>query len=78
MKKINSIELRNSNGSLGGTPYDLIVNGCWVGTCAAVDNDDLCSYPIEILIKKGYEIPDIYELMEMLDLDMEDDFNGIY
>nr|DAE44765.1 MAG TPA: hypothetical protein [Caudoviricetes sp.] len=57
MKKIKTLKLESSTrATLGGTPYDVIVNGENIGTIAVVDEDDIIDNTRKLLNRKGFTI----------------------
>lgn len=71
MKKIKTLKLESSTrATLGGTPYDVIANGENIGTIAVIDEDDKLDNTVKLLIRKGFEISDPYEVYDLLGMEV--------
>ena len=70
MKEIKTLELKSSSSAtLGGTPYDVIVNGKCAGTIAVIDEDDILEGTIKILVENDYSV-NPYEVADMLSIEI--------
>ena len=70
MKEIKTLELKSSSSAtLGGTPYDVIVNGKCAGTIAVIDEDDMLEGTIKILVENNYSV-NPYEVADMLGIEL--------
>lgn len=57
MKEVKTLKLEVSSwATLGGMPYDIIVNGENIGTIAVVDEDDIIDNTYKLLDRKGFTI----------------------